>query len=385
MPPVTLVIKTPSLKLSDVVYSCESTSSVNQLKIYLQNQYPSKPNPEEQRLIYQGKLLRDNEIFQDFLRDLDHEQRHTLHLVYTLKRTPSAENRQQVDTPNVDNSNVSDDGLRLRHTANTTLPPMMTPGMQQPQPEWDLTNGQFPVWGNQAPGADPVTQQFLWWQQTYAQQYWAQYLHHVSNSHQYLTPNPQPVSPPVVSPHPPPPPAAPVEINRPQQEPQRRPPLPQVGGVAQEDDEDGARQARDWLDWVYITSRLAILLGVMYYYSSLPRFMLVTLIVAGIYFYQKALHQRRNAISRNREIIDNAAAPNREVIHNPEHVAGIDVADAAPNNPVDVQGEARVATTATERVQPPPATVSGFNVAVNLLVGFFTSLIPEVPAPEALN
>ena len=52
-------------------------------------------------MIYQGKLLRDNEIFQDFLRDLDHEQRHTLHLVYTLKRTPSAENRDQVDITNV--------------------------------------------------------------------------------------------------------------------------------------------------------------------------------------------------------------------------------------------------------------------------------------------
>lgn len=45
--------------------------------------------------------MRDNEIFQDFLRDLDHEQRHTLHLVYTLKRTPSAENRDQVDITNV--------------------------------------------------------------------------------------------------------------------------------------------------------------------------------------------------------------------------------------------------------------------------------------------
>ena len=51
--------------------------------------------PEEQRLIYQGKLLRDTDIFEDFLRDLDHEQTHTLHLVYTLKRTPSAENNEQ--------------------------------------------------------------------------------------------------------------------------------------------------------------------------------------------------------------------------------------------------------------------------------------------------
>ena len=44
MPPViSLVIKTPSLKLSDLTYSCESTSSVHQLKLFLENQYPSKP------------------------------------------------------------------------------------------------------------------------------------------------------------------------------------------------------------------------------------------------------------------------------------------------------------------------------------------------------
>lgn len=250
--------------------------------------------------------------------------------------------------------------------------------MQQPQQEWDLTNGQFPVWANQVPGADQVTQQLLWWQQMYAQQYWAQYMHHVSNGQQYLNPTAPAVSTPVVSP--PPPPAAPAEINRPQDEqPQRRPPLPQVDGVAQGDEEDGARQARDWLDWLYITSRMAILLGVMYYYSSLPRFMLVTLIVAGIYFYQKALHQRRNAVDRNREIIINAAVAevvaNREVVENAEQVAGLD--EAIPNNPLGAEVE--------PRVQPAPATLSSFNVALNLLIGFFTALIPEVPAPEVLN
>lgn len=281
--------------------------------------------------------------------------------------------------------NVVEDGLRLRNSASVAQP-STTPGMQQPQQEWDLTNGQFPVWANQVPGADPVTQQLLWWQQTYAQQYWTQYMHHVSNGQEYLNPTAPVVSPQVVSP--PPTPVVPAEINRPQQEQQqRRPPLPQVGGVAQEDDEDGARQARDWLDWVYITSRMAILLGVMYYYSSLPRFMLVTLIVAGIYFYQKALHQRRNAVDRNREIIDNAAvaaAANREVIENAEQGAGLG-AEAVPNNPLGAEGEPRPTNTVTDRVQPAPATLSGFNVALNLLVGFFTSLIPEVPAPEALN
>lgn len=57
--------------------------------------------PEEQRLIYQGRLVKDHEILQNFLRDLNIENRHTLHLVYSLKRSPSAENREQANIQNV--------------------------------------------------------------------------------------------------------------------------------------------------------------------------------------------------------------------------------------------------------------------------------------------
>lgn len=350
--------------------------------------------------------MRDTEIFQDFLRDLDQEQRHTLHLVYTLKRTPSAENRGQVNpqivsccsflpnfiilrtyylhTQNVlqaETTNVLEDGLRHRNATSIVPPPLASQEIQQAPQEWVVANGQFPVWANQPAATDPVTQQLLWWQQTYAQQYWAQYMHYISNGQQFSSTNTPAVLTPAVSPSPPV--AAPAENNRPQQEPQRRPPLPAVGGVAQEDDEDGGiRAARDWLDWVYVSSRLAILLGVMYYYSSLPRFMLVTLIVAGIYLYQKALHQRRNAVGQVREVIDNVAERNREDNDNADQVDGLDapVADAVPNNPGDADP---IAT--TERVQSTRVTPSGFNVALNLLIGFFTSLIPEVPAPEALN
>lgn len=280
-------------------------------------------------------------------------------------------------------SDVAEDGLRHRNITNnySTLP---TVGVQQPQQEWLVTNGQLPVWANQTPGADPVSQQLMWWQQTYAQQYWAQYMHHISNTNQYVNTNTAAVSTPSASPSPPSPPAAPVEANRPPQEPQRRAPLPAVGGVAQEEDEDGGiRAARDWLDWIYVSSRLAILLGVMYYYSSLPRFMLVTLIVAGIYLYQKALHQRRNAVVQNREVIDNLVERNREEVNDAGQPAP--AAEAVVNNPAGAPGEPVVGNAATDRVQVNPVTPSGFNVALNLLIGFFTSLIPEVPAPEALN
>ena len=50
-------------------------------------------NPDEQRLIYSGRLLVDGEFLKDFLRDLESEETHTLHLVYTSK------NQTEVSSP----------------------------------------------------------------------------------------------------------------------------------------------------------------------------------------------------------------------------------------------------------------------------------------------
>jgi len=262
---------------------------------------------------------------------------------------------------------------------NTAAPLIAAAGLQQPvQQEW-VTNGQFPVWANEAGVADPLTQQLLWWQQTYAQQYWAQYMHYLSNGpNLQSTTAPTPATTSSSVPQVPPQPAvaaADVEARPPQPEAQRRPPLAAVGGVAQDEDEEaGLRGARDWLDWIYIASRLAILLGVMYYYSSLSRFVLVTLIVAGIYLYQKAIYQRRDNLAN----LQANRNENREVNNN----AGQDPpVEAAAEGPIAEEPEAPVNADIAEAAAA--VTPTAFNVAINLLIGFFTSLIPEVPAPEA--
>jgi len=351
--PVTLVVKTPHVKLPDLIFSCEATSNVFQLKTYLQDQYPSKPKPSEQRLIYSGRLLLGHEILKDFLRNLDTELTHTIHLVYTIARFPGditdqANNMANVEVP------VAEDGLRLR---NNTISPSVGD-------QWDTNRQPFPVFGNQNTDA-ATAQQMLWWQQTYAQNYWAQYMHYLSTTNALRT-----SSTPVAAVGTSTPLVAGVEDR--QQQPEaapRRPPLV-VGGVAQEEDDDGGiRAARDWLDWFYIGSRFAILLGVMYFYSSLPRFMLVTFIVAGIYLYQKAIHQRRvsGAVGNNDEV------NNDNNNNNNDNGNGQMEADRSEESE---EMESR----ATETRQEP----SGFNVALNLFIGFFTSLIPEVPAPEAI-
>lgn len=286
-------------------------------------------------------------------------------------------------------ANLDNDGLRQRHHITSASQPVVAQPLQPA--EW-VANGQLPGAAAMM-GADPLTQQMIWWQQNYAQQYWSQYMHQLYSQQQYQAATSTAQQAQSV-PHYPPRAgaavAAPVapEVQQPaveqpaeQQQQARRPPLAAVGGVAQDDDEEGGiRAARDWLDWIYVGSRLAILLGVMYYYSSLPRFMLVTLIVAGIYLYQKAIHQRRH-------VVPPAAAQQRpaaEVNNNvgqapavpPEEAPAEHVADPAAEAP---QPAAQVAPTDAA------VTPTAFNVALNLLIGFFTSLIPEVPAPEALN
>ena len=42
------------------------------------------------------------------------------------------------------------------------------------------------------------------------------------------------------------------------------------GGAMFEDDEDEGRN-RDWLDWLYVGSRLGVLLSIIYFYSTVGR------------------------------------------------------------------------------------------------------------------
>lgn len=83
------------------------------------------------------------------------------------------------------------------------------------------------------------------------------------------SPSPDQPSPPGL-----PPPPPPVLPNNPPH--QERPPNPNIqmnaqGGPVLNEDELN----RDWLDWVYTVSRAAILLSIVYFYSSFSRFIMV--------------------------------------------------------------------------------------------------------------
>ena len=58
------------------------------------------------------------------------------------------------------------------------------------------------------------------------------------------------------------------------------------GGGAMEEEAGRAGAERDALDWMYLSSRVVLLLSIVYFYSSLGRFVLVACIAGLVYLYQ---------------------------------------------------------------------------------------------------
>lgn len=117
----------------------------------------------------------------------------------------------------------------------------------------------------------PMT--LLWWQQLYARQYYMHYQEMAASSH-HLRPDL-------------------LSAQSGQSDPQNRPPPEQrrgdpdvqmnaQGGEVLNDEE----QNRDWLDWVYTVSRAAILLSIVYFYSSFSRFVMVMGAMLLLYLHQ---------------------------------------------------------------------------------------------------
>uniref|UniRef100_A0A2K6QCF7 Ubiquitin-like domain-containing protein n=1 Tax=Rhinopithecus roxellana TaxID=61622 RepID=A0A2K6QCF7_RHIRO len=80
--PVTLLVKSPNQRHRDLELSGDRSWSVGHLKAHLSRVYPERPHPEDQRLIYSGKLLLDHQCLRDLL---PKEKRHVLHLVCNVK------------------------------------------------------------------------------------------------------------------------------------------------------------------------------------------------------------------------------------------------------------------------------------------------------------
>ncbi|KAF7247968.1 Homocysteine-responsive endoplasmic reticulum-resident ubiquitin-like domain member 2 protein [Varanus komodoensis] len=383
-PPVTLIIKAPNQKYTDQTISCFLDWTVGRLKCHLSKVYPSKPSTKDQRLVYSGRLLPDHLQLKDILRKQD--EYHMVHLVCSSRTPPSSpkpdttrENNSSSASSNVSNRVIGVLGLEDVTQLHSSVPAVF----REMKAQDDIWTQQVCNVGNQFPGQgvpagfsvypafSPL--QMIWWQQMYARQYYMQYQAAVSAQ---ATPTTDSSSPPVPQPtnserapanEPPAVPNVAPQENRPvNQNVQMN---AQGGPVMNEEDFN-----RDWLDWMYTFSRAAILLSIVYFYSSFSRFVMVMGAMLLVYLHQAGWFPFRQ------EGIQQPAANNADVNHDGQNVnnAGLEEMERLMDDGIDEDSGEDIVDVNTE--QHPGFMASAWS----FITTFFTSLIPEGP-PQVGN
>lgn len=352
---VTLLIRSPSLKQEEREVTAPRSFTVRDLKSQLRRELPGHPMEHEQRLIYSGKLLPDHLKLNEVL---SMETRHVLHLVCSIRSAPQNQAQESKPQPaagmaSAPNTAPQADGIRHRNVPQT-------PAAQTDTPSTEDVNPAFSPYSVYSP------QQILWLQQMYARQYYMQY--YAAAATASSSPSQRRPELPVVPPAAPDPlphafpvanqapnPEAPVQVNPVANQNLR---MNAQGGLVEEEDDLN----RDWLDWVYTATRFSIFLSILYFYSSLSRFMMVLGAMILMYLHTAGWFPFRQRPQQEVAALAQQQVPNEQDPNN----------NLQENDPVaeDVINETAAATL---------PTYSFVSTAWVFFKTFFASLIPEGP------
>ncbi|XP_008420673.1 homocysteine-responsive endoplasmic reticulum-resident ubiquitin-like domain member 2 protein isoform X1 [Poecilia reticulata] len=283
--PVILVIKAPNQKYDDQTINCYQNWTVEKLKAHLSDVYPSKPSSKDQRLVYSGKLLLDHLTLKDVLRKQD--EYHMLHLVCASRTPPSSPKPPRSRGNKPQESAAGPTASQSSNSAGQVAAGEGSDWLRQQAgafPYHHMYSQFMHSWTHQMASAPINTPSYyapmtlMWWQQLYARQY---YMHYqlLASSSQLLRPD-QPSAQSSQS--------DPLS-QRPQAGRHGNPEVQmnaQGGEILNEEELN-----RDWLDWVYTFSRAAILLSIVYFYSSFSRFVMVMMAMLVLYLPEKYLNQ----------------------------------------------------------------------------------------------
>ncbi|XP_006863612.1 PREDICTED: homocysteine-responsive endoplasmic reticulum-resident ubiquitin-like domain member 1 protein isoform X2 [Chrysochloris asiatica] len=377
---VTILVKSPNQRHRDLELSCDRGWSVGQLKAHLSRVYPERPRPQDQRLIYSGKLLLDHLSLRDLL---PKEERHVLHLVCNVRtpsKTPeaSAKIAESTDQPIGPNQgpcpgDSSSDGLRQREVLRN-LPPSGWENISRPEAAQQTFQGL-------GPGFSGYTTygwlQFSWFQQIYARQYYMQYLAATAASGAFV-PSPGAQEIPVVSA----PAPAPIHNQFPAENQPANQNAPaqvvvnpganqnlrmnaQGGPIVEEDDEIN----RDWLDWTYSAATFSVFLSILYFYSSLSRFLMVMGATVLMYLHHVGWFPFRQRPAPN---FPNDGLPYEAVNQDPNNNLQEEGSDPETEDPNHLPPDRDV----VDEEQTSPSFMS---TAWLVFKTFFASLLPEGP------
>ncbi|KAM4705337.1 homocysteine-responsive endoplasmic reticulum-resident ubiquitin-like domain member 2 protein [Rhinophrynus dorsalis] len=402
--PVTLVIKAPNQKYDDQTINCFLGWTVEKLKTHLSKVYPSKPSTKDQRLVYSGKLLLDHLRLKDVLRKQD--EYHMVHLVCASRTPPSSPrastSRKTMETAKTSRSSTEHSGLSSPVSTSQDMSPTYTSSVPEENLRHRHTSYMYsnPMHGQafshlaQGPVGNPLLGQgvaaafpvyaaisplhLMWWQQQqmYARQY---YMHYQAAASGQATPNNSETAqrtshPTINSDHPPP--------NPPRAAPNVAPEVNQNvqmndQGVPVMNEED---VNRDWLDWMYTVSRAAILLSIVYFYSSFSRFVMVMGAMILVYMHQAGWFPfRQDEGQQMRENAQQQARQNAAEVNPDQENNDLREMERRMDDGLQEDGEDETADDA--EVAPRPGLLAS---AWSFITTFFTSLIPEGP-PQAAN
>lgn len=66
-----LIIKNPSNRFEDITVDIELSQTISDLKKKLSEEYPSKPSPSLQKIIFAGRILKDEEKLSALLQNVN--------------------------------------------------------------------------------------------------------------------------------------------------------------------------------------------------------------------------------------------------------------------------------------------------------------------------
>ncbi|KAL4234452.1 Homocysteine-responsive endoplasmic reticulum-resident ubiquitin-like domain member 1 protein [Mactra antiquata] len=388
--PVTIVIKAPNQRIDDQTVDCMLDWTVRKLKQHLTDVYPSKPKEQHQKLIYSGKLLQDHLTLKEVLRQFeDGSTKHTVHLVCSGLSSnidkqstyiqESHHSRQSSSSSTQSQGLAETDGIRHRSNRNPSATNISYSNIdtqnvfnsyspQMPSMDQFAANYMSGTEAAMYPGMMPGTgmayspEQYMWMQQMYTQ-YMAQYMQYYQQGG-YQIPNVSSTTP---------------EHQQQQQQQQGGDVLENRNNdnIVNDDDADEEFRQRDWLDYLYTFSRFMVLLGIVYYYSSLSRFLMVAAFFIIVYAYQMGWFTLQRRRGRN----VNIQQQNVQNIE-PRNVPAENDNEIRPEN---VNPDETDSSNGQVPAEEPPREPGALQITWTFVSTFFTSLFPQPPPAVNVN
>ncbi|NWU69951.1 HERP1 protein, partial [Pterocles burchelli] len=277
---LSLLVRSPTQRHPDLRLRAAPAWTVRRLKAELRRLLPEAPPEGDQKLIYAGKLLLDHHYLRELLPK--HGELHALHLVYNSK---APANVQETSAEVLILMQMAKTNFQFQVDVLMCLEVFILPIIGNLSLPCLLETTRCPF-QSVPPGFSAYTTysmlQMSWLQQIYTRQYYMQYLastaasadpSHARRSQEIAV---APVTPPAPLPDPFPAQNQPgnqnaaAQVNAAANQNLR---MNAQGGPFMEEEEEGGN--RDWLDWLYSATLFYVFVNIIYFYSSVSRFLLV--------------------------------------------------------------------------------------------------------------